>query len=304
MEMHQIRYFVAVAEELHFGRAAQRENVSQPPLSHQIKKLEAEMGVLLFQRTKRVVKLSEAGLAFLPAARAILATSKAGRRAAQRAQRGEIGIVTVGFVHSASITYLPTLIGPFRQRFPDVQIQFQELTVSEQITALQNGVIDVGLVRPPILEAGFDSFTVMQEDFCIAVPNGHALAQQQEVTLQDIRNERYVFYPKHRSPAFHEQLMNMCATAGFTPEVGVEANTMYTAIGLVGTGAGIAIVPRSIAVIAIDSVVYLNLIDARERAELCMAYDESKLGATALSLIGFARETALEACPQGAGSPS
>lgn len=293
MEMHQIRYFVAVAEELHFGRAALRENVSQPPLSHQIKKLEAEMGVLLFQRTKRVVKLSEAGLAFLPAARAILAASEAGRRAAQRAQRGEIGVVTVGFVHSASITYLPTLIGPFRQRFPDVQIQFQELTVSEQITALQSGVIDVGLLRPPILEAGFNSFTVMQEDFCIAVPHDHALAQRHEVTLQDIRHERYVFYPKHRSPAFHEQLMSMCATAGFTPDVGVEANTMYTAIGLVGTGAGIAIVPRSIAVISIDSVVYLRLIDTRERAELCMAYDESKLSATAHSLIGFAREMAI-----------
>lgn len=289
MEMHQIRYFVAVAEELHFGRAANRENVSQPPLSLQIKKLEEELGVALFERTKRRVSITEAGLAFLPQARAVLAALVEGREAALKAFRGETGLVTVGFVHSASVSCIPSLIGPFRRAFPGIEIEFREMAVSEQIDALMSGTIDLGIVRPPVREPAISSFTLVRENFCIAVPLGHRLAGRKSVDLAELDQESFVFYPRHRSPEFYRQLVNMCASAGFTPNVAVEANTMFTAVGLVGTGAGIAIVPQCIAVLGIPSVAYINLNTGSEKAELCIAYHDGRISRSAQSILNFAK---------------
>ncbi|WDR03941.1 LysR family transcriptional regulator [Devosia algicola] len=289
MEMHQIRYFIAVAEELHFSRAAQREHVSQPPLSLQIKKLEDELGVVLFERTKRHVKLSEAGAAFLPAARAILESAKVGRLAAERAHRGETGRTSIGFVHSASISYLPKLIGPFRQKFPQTGIEFHEMSVSEQIDALAIGAIDVGIVRPPVLDPTIVSFSVQREGFCVAVPIAHRLCGKTSVTMSDLRDENFVFYPRHRSPAFYNQLISLCASAGFSPQIAVEANTMYTAIGLVGTGVGIALLPQSISMIAAPTVRYIDLADTSFQSELCLAYRPDNPSRAAKALVDFAR---------------
>lgn len=289
MEMHQLRYFVAVAEELHFGRAAKRENVSQPPLSLQIKKLESELGVVLFERTKRSVKLTEAGYAFLPTARSILTATLEGKRAAQKAHRGESGTITIGFVHSASISYLPTLIGPFRRQFPDIRIEFKEMTVSDQMKALNAGVIDVGILRAPTPDERVESFIVQREDFCVAVNITHRLAQKHSLTVADLKEEGFVFYPEHRSPAFFHQLINLCAQAGFVPRVNVEANTMYTAVGLVGTDAGIAILPNSISVVQAPLVKYLPLKTPGAYAELYLSYRSDNHSKASQTLIDFAK---------------
>ncbi|WDR07275.1 LysR substrate-binding domain-containing protein [Devosia rhodophyticola] len=289
MEMRQIRYFVAVAEELNFGRAARRENISQPPLSIQIKNLETELGLVLFERTKRSVKLTEAGSVFLTAARAILATAAAGTDAAQRAHRGETGEITIGFVHSASVNYLSSLVGAFRRDYPDISFKFHEATVSEQIEALDRGAIDVGIIRPPVERDDIEAFTVVREGFYIAVPRSHRLFGQNSVKLEALRNDRFVFYPPERSPAFHRQLIGMCTAAGFLPDIAVQANTMYTAIGLAGAGAGVAIIPESLTVVAVPSVGYLKIEAVTEFAELCLAFRKGNQSRATQSLLDFAR---------------
>ena len=289
MEMHQLRYFVAVAEELHFGRAARRENVSQPPLSLQIKKLEEELDVMLFERTKRRVAITPAGQAFLPEAKSILAATAHARLVTQKAHRGEIGQVQIGFVHSASLGYLPALIGPFRQAFPEIEIRLHEMTVSEQMSALGKGRIDVGIVRSLLEDPGLVSFDVVSEPFCAVVPAGHWAAEQSSVELSGLAEEEFVFYPKHRSPAFYQQLMTMCSSQGFLPKTVVEANTMYTAIGLAGTGAGVAIVPQSVSCIAIPSVRYIPLTGVAEKATLTLVHDRTRVSQSSRKLIDFAK---------------
>ncbi|SIN76444.1 transcriptional regulator, LysR family [Vannielia litorea] len=292
MEMHQLRYFVAVAEELHFGRAAQRENVSQPPLSLQIKKLEEELGVLLLERTKRRVRLTEAGAAFLPEARSILATAKNAKHMALQAHRGEIGQVRLGFVHSASLGYLPQLVEPFRKAFPLVKICLEEMTVTEQVEALHDGSIDIGIVRPLVEMPEWESFQVVREGFTLVVPVTHAMAGQDSVDLRSLRDENFVFTPEHRSPAFYSQLMRIFAKSGFVPKVVVEANTVYTTIGLVGTGAGLGILPESVSCVQIPSVRFVPIRNTSETAELQMVYQPDRLTNSARKMVDFAKALA------------
>ena len=292
MELHQLRYFVAVAEELHFGRAAKRENVSQPPLSLQIKKLEVELGVILFHRTKRRVALSDAGHALLPNARRILADLTVASDIARKAHRGDVGTVAIGFVHSAAFDYLPRLLGPFRLAFPSVQLSLREMTVSEQMAELARGKIDLGIVRPPVLDNSMKSFVVVSEPFSVVVPATHGLADRREIELREVSDEDFVFYPRHRSPAFHQQLLAMCAEADFVPRTVVEANTMHTAIGLVGTGAGIAIVPNSVRCIRQPSVRFLDVVGCSHKAQLAIVFPHREVSASVVQLLKHATRLA------------
>lgn len=289
MEMHQLRYFVAVAEELHFGRAAERENISQPPLSFQIKKLEGELKVQLFKRTKRSVSLTEAGALLLPQARTILADVQHAKDIASLAHRGEIGNVRIGFVHSASLGYLPKLLEPFRAENPKVEIHLDEMTVTEQLLALKKRQIDIGILRPPIPDPELISFNVVQEKFMLVVPKSHHLADLKSVDIRNLAGENFVFYPEHRSPAFFAQLTKMCRDAGFTPNVSVQANTMYTAIGLAGSGAGIGLIPESVACVNLPSVSFVRITGTKTVARLDMVYSESALSIAANQMVKFAR---------------
>ena len=294
MKLQQLRYFVAVAEELHFGRAAQRENVSQPPLSYQIKKLEQELDLELFHRTKRRVTLSEAGKALLPNARNILKDLNIAAETAKQAHRGEFGKLTIGFVHSAAFEYLPTLIGPFRRAYPEVELTLKEMTVSEQNSALTQKTIDIGIIRPPVMVKGITGFKVVSEPFVLAVPIGHPLSRQESVNLVDLSDEDFVFSPRHPSPAFHQQRLTMCSEAGFMPRIVVVSNTNHTAIGLVGTGAGIAIVPNCVRCIRLPSVKFVDLMGTNHKAELTMVYSKHDLSATGKKLIEYASSQILK----------
>lgn len=289
MELHQIRYFIAVAEELHFGRAAARENVSQPPLSFQIKKLEQELGVDLFHRTKRRVELSAAGTAFLPEARRVLADLVTAAETAKKAHRGESGALTIGFVHSAAFDYLPRLIGPFRRKYPEIELGLLELTVSEQVRELTEGKIDIGIVRPPVREKGLASYKMVHEPFSVAVPVLHPLSAQHATSLQSLAEEDFVFYPEHRSPAFHHQLLTMCSEAGFMPRIAVVANTIHTAVGMVGTGAGVALVPNCVRCIQLPSVRFLDLTGTKHMAELTLVHADQTLPPACRKLVDYAR---------------
>lgn len=246
VEIRHLRYFVAVAEELHFGRAAARLNMAQPPLSQQIRRLEELLGVPLFHRTKRRVELTDAGRAFLGAARETLRQAANAVDRAQRAHRGEIGHLALGFVASAAVAGLPELVRRFRARFPDVGLTLVEQTTAQQVEALLAGRIRAGLVRPPVAIRELELRLVAREPMVVALPSGHPLAQSGDVPLAALADQPFVLFPREQGPGLHDLIVAACAANGFSPAVVQEATQMQTIVGLVAAGMGLALVPGSL----------------------------------------------------------
>jgi DNA-binding transcriptional LysR family regulator len=246
MELRHLHYFITVAEELHFSRAAERLHISQPPLSQQIQNLEDELGVKLFERTKRQVHLTEAGKVFLERCYLVLAQLEQAIAATQRIGRGEVGQLAIGFVVSAMYTVLPEILRGFREKFPAVELQLHELTTAQQIQALYDKQVDVGIVRSAISEPGLSVECFLPESLVLALPETHPLSAQTQVSLSTLADELFILFPAKMGPVFYEQIINICQQAGFRPKVSQEAVQMETIIGLVAAGMGIAIVPTSL----------------------------------------------------------
>jgi DNA-binding transcriptional LysR family regulator len=259
MELRHLRYFVAVAEELHFGRAAQRLNIAQPPLSRQIRDLERELEVPLFERVARGVQLTAGGRAFLPQARLTLALAERAKRAAQRAAQGEVGRLRVGFVDAAtSSDVLPDVLGFFRMHLPQIGVSLFEMDSAQQEDALREGRIDVGIMQRPPADA--DRWLVVEEVFrdtlVAAVPQSHRLASRSRITVEDLRAEAIVLLFRSADPELWDSIIARCRDAGFSPRVIQEAGAWHTLAGVVSAGVGIAFVPQSIASIKRPRVVY------------------------------------------------
>ncbi len=268
MELRQLRYFVAVAEELHFRRAAERLHISQPPLSQQIRSLEDELGFALLARTRRRVQLTPAGEAFLRDARAILAELEGAVAAAQRIDAGQTGRLRIGFVGSALLSIVPGTVERFRSSRPGVAIELRERSTVDQLRAVAAGVIDVGLVRPPIEdEAGLRAETVLRERTVAALPVGHPLAALQRVPMRRLAAEPLVLFPRAQAPGFHDLLIEALAGAGGGPRVIQYAPEMLTIIGLVAAGTGVSLVPASVSRLSLDGVAYRPVTGA-PRSEL------------------------------------
>lgn len=267
-----MRYFVAVAEELHFGRAAQRLLMAQPPLSQQIQSLEEELGVQLFLRTKRRVQLTEAGKAFLPAARLMLQQAEQAVQVAQRASRGETGSLAVGFVGSACFALLPPLLRRFREHYPDVHLTLRELTTTQQVQELQQHRLHVGLLRPPISDPALHVETIYREALIVALPVDHPLASFSQVPLRMLASEPFIFFPPTLGPGFYHQIISLCLEAGFTPHVVQEAVQMQTIVSLVASGMGIALVPASLLNLQRVGVAYRPLQEATPIFETAIAW--------------------------------
>jgi DNA-binding transcriptional LysR family regulator len=268
MELRQLRYFVAVAEELHFRRAAERLHISQPPLSQQIRSLEDELGFALLVRTRRRVQLTPAGEAFLRDARAILAELEGAVAAAQRIDAGQTGRLRIGFVGSALLSIVPGTVERFRSSRPGVAIELRERSTVDQLRAVAAGVIDVGLVRPPIEdEAGLRAETVLRERTVAALPVGHPLAALQRVPMRRLAAEPLVLFPRAQAPGFHDLLIEALAGAGGGPRVIQYAPEMLTIIGLVAAGTGVSLVPASVSRLSLDGVAYRPVTGA-PRSEL------------------------------------
>lgn len=245
MELRHLRYFVAVAEELHFGRAAVRLHVAQPSLSRQIQVLERELGASLFVRRNRRIELTTAGRVFLEGARQTLEAADIAARDTQRAARGEIGRLAIGFVGSAAYVVLPSLLRAFRMRYPDVALSLHAMTTQEQVTAFQNRSIQIGILRPPVGERMLALQTVAHESLVVALPESHPLAQSERVLLAALANEPLILYPRADGPGVHDAIVSQCLQAGFTPRIVQEAAEMTTIAGLVAGGIGIALVLAS-----------------------------------------------------------
>ncbi len=275
MELRHLRYFVAAAEELNFSRAARRVHISQPPLSRQIALLEREMGVRLFERGKHGVQLTRAGAVFLEDARGVLAGAGAAVSSAQRAARGEIGRLSVGFIASASYALLPHVLREFRLRYPDVKLVLRTLDITQQIDALQANRIDVGIVRMPISDSTLETALLMRERFVVALQRNHELARHGTLSLKSLANERFITSPRGDEVGFYNQgslILSMCQRVGFIPNVVQEVRPTQTMIGLVSAGIGIAIVPTSAQSIRIKGVVYRPLSDRHAITEFALAW--------------------------------
>ncbi|HEY9645559.1 MAG TPA: LysR family transcriptional regulator [Chroococcidiopsis sp.] len=272
IELRHLRYFIAVAEELHFGRAAEQLHMAQPPLSQQIRQLEAELGFTLFHRTKRSVKLTEAGEVFLKDCRQIFWQLEQAIESGRQASRGEIGQLVIGFVSSAAYNVLPRIIQGFRSAVPEVKPELHELTTDQQMQWLRDHRLDVGLVRLPIDETGLDVLTIWREPLVVALPENHALAQDATVSLRSLSNESFIVFPRPLAPGLYDQIIGLCQQAQFSPRVVQEAIQMQTIVSLVAAELGIAIVPVSLQNLQRTGVVYRPLQEPTPEAAIAVVW--------------------------------
>ncbi|MHA6163138.1 LysR family transcriptional regulator [Pseudomonas sichuanensis] len=264
MELRHLRYFIAVAEELHFGRAAQQLGISQPPLSQQIQALEQELGARLFERTNRRVELSEAGRLFLDEARQVLAQVEKAADVARRAQLGELGELKIGFTSSAPFTSkLPKALHAFRQQFPAVHLNLKEMSSRDVAEAVLDESIEVGLMRPMPLPQGLEVNELLREPLVAVINASHPLAagSEQGLHMQALADQPFVFFPRSYGSGLHAQLLSLARQAGFSPHFAQEAGEAMTIIGLVSAGLGVSVLPASFQRMRIDGVVYRTLLD-------------------------------------------
>ena len=275
MELRHLRYFVAVAEELHLGRAAERLRIAQPPLSRQIRDLEREVGTPLFERVPRGVELTPAGRAFLPEARLTLAQAERAQRSARRAAQGETGRLRVGFVETAAdAAVLPDVLGFFRMHLPDVGVSLFEMDALQQAEALRTERIDLGILHSLPADAAqwLRVEPVYDDPIVAAVPQTHALAGRARLTLKELAAESFVLFPRPAAPVLYDALIARCRAAGFSPRVVQEAAGWHTLAGLVAAGVGVAFVPESLAELRRPGVVYAPLRGLRVELRMVAAW--------------------------------
>jgi DNA-binding transcriptional LysR family regulator len=270
MELRQLRYFVAVAEELHFGRAAARLHMSQPPLSAQVRALEHEIGVQLLERSTRRTALTPAGELFYRRAREILSAADSAEEEAREADAGRRGRLRIGFVGSANFTVLPLAIRSFRQHRPKVEVWLDALTSNEQVAALHAGTLDVGLIRLPALGTGLHLETILNEAMVAVVPDNHILATRASIRVEDLIGEPLVLFPFQPMSGFVSQILELFASLEATPNIVQQAIHHDTILGLVAADLGLSILPASETHGGAPGVRFVPL-DPSPRSELAIA---------------------------------
>jgi DNA-binding transcriptional LysR family regulator len=258
--------FIAVAEELHFGRAAERLHMTQPPLSRQIQQLEGELGVQLIDRTTRSVTLTPAGVAFLPDARRILQLAEGAAMTVKRVPAGDLGTVVVGFTAASAHVVLPLLLEEAREKLPDVKLELREMVTSVQLEGLLNGELDLGMARPPVKRPGLVSRPLLHEQLIAALPMGHPLADLgRQLTLNDLDGEDVIMYSPVQARYFNQLLISTFTIAGATPRYVQYVTQVHTMLVLVRSQIGIALVPASAATLHPEGVVFRSIGAFRER---------------------------------------
>jgi len=259
VELRQLRYFVAIAEEGSFSRAAIRLHVSQPPLSTQIRSLEEELGAPLLARSNRGVSLTASGQIFYEEVRAILARLESARTRMLQAHRGDVGTLSVGFVSIADYGVLPPALKSFRLQFPLVEVQLHELTTDAQIRELRAARLDLGFGLAPVAEPDLRFATILREALVLAAPADHPAAGSDTVDLRSLSKESFIVPPRDIAPGLYDLTISRCRSAGFAPRIVQNARQMQTVIGLVSCGMGLALVPASVRNLKRTGVRYLRL---------------------------------------------
>lgn len=264
MELRHLKYFVAVAEELHFGKAAARLKMAQPPLSQQIRQLEEEIGVPLFHRTKRKVELTKEGEVFLEKVYQIFRDLVDAIETVKMVNRGEMGTIAIGFIASAAYDILPAILQHYRKSYPHVHIHLQQLTTAEQVKALDDGHIDVGILCYPDkrenIYLGIDLEVVREERMVIALPKEHPLAgATSSIDLVELANDPFIITGRKANQSHYDIVMHCCYQAGFSPKVIQETQELHTVISLVSSGMGVALVPASFKQLFKKNVTYREI---------------------------------------------
>lgn len=291
LELRHLRYFIALAEELNYGRAAQKLRIAQPGLSQQIRRLEEIVGAVLVDRTQRAVRLTTAGELFLAGAERTLRQAEQAVLAAQRAERGELGRLTVGYVASAAyVGVLTTMVSRFRETHPDVELVISEMEMRAQLAAIDEGRLDICYIRPPVaIPVGITTLSLMQEEILLAIPASHPLAAAAAVPLAAFADE--VFITPHHPPdvSFHHHTLTACRHAGFFPRTGPQGREFMTVATMVAVGLGVALVPQSLRCIEMPGVRYKPVRDLGVTAELAIAYRRTEPSTAARAFIRHAR---------------
>lgn len=250
MEFRHLRYFLVLADELHFGRAARRLSISQPPLSLNIQQLEASVGARLFERDSKGVRLTAAGRAFREAATALLAQAEEARLLARQIEAGAVGRLRVGFVGSMLYRGLPQKLQQFEADQPGIQIALTELNSQEQIEALLHGQLDVGFIHTSRVPDELAARLIHSEPFVCCMPAGHRLATRRNtgrtVALTELRGEPFVLFSRKASPDYYARIVDMCAAEGFYPQIRHEVRHWLSVVSLVSQGMGVAVVPAAL----------------------------------------------------------
>lgn len=284
MELRHLRYFLAVAEELHFGRAAARLHVAQPPLSRQIQQLEKELGVELFRRTKKSVQLTDAGRIFQKEAANVLETLERGISKVKRASRGEAGWLTIGSIGAAYYDVLPPVLRKLRQNYPEVKLILQPLVMSEENQLLLEKRIDVSFSRFAKPEKNLVFEIISKEELVVALPPDHRLARRKVLSIHDLKDESFILFP-HLPSDYAEYTLQVFANEGFSPKITQTVKEMYIALGLVAAGIGITLIPSSFKGTQQKEIVYLNLKKPAPAMELIMGYRENETSPVILRFI-------------------
>lgn len=259
IELTHLHYFVVLAEELHFGRAAQRLNLSQPPLTQQIQRLESRVGYPLLRRTSRRTELTEAGRAFQAAARGVLSEMAAALETTRRVARGESGQITLATPPSLMLKALPRILLEVRRKVPGVRIRLKEMATSRVFEALASGGADLGLARGHAVPSSVEAVVSWAEPAVAILPRRHPLAAAKRFSLAALSGEPFVFFPREVGPALHEELLNCCRAAGFEPRIVQEATQWSSVLSLVGAGVGVSIGPASVENLLKGAVVVRSL---------------------------------------------
>ncbi len=290
MELRQLRYFVAVAEELHFGRAAERVHVVQPALSQQIKKLERELGVVLLARTRRRVSMTEPGRAFLKEARRVLSHAAAAVEAARRAAAGETGRLRLGYVDWAIYLQLPETLRAYRERYPEVDLQIAEMGREAQQEAFSRGELDVGLFAYREGEGDFSYERVVSDPLMVVLPDTHRATNQARVRLETLADDPWVLFPRAFGSRYLEVVVAACAAAGFEPRVAQEAGEMNALAALVGAGFGVTLLPSSVALRPMANTAVRPLAGVAPELPQDVVWRTHELSPTAAAFVALVRE--------------
>lgn len=287
--LKQLQYFVAVAEELHFGRAAARLRISQPPLSQQIKRLENDLDVHLFHRTNRTVRLTEAGEFLLREIRPILTSLENVITRTRCISSGQAGYLSIAFVISATYTILPLIIRAFMERYPDITLELQEMRIEDQLDALLSDKIHLGIIRLPVRNSSIRTEILHKESLVLALPADHPLATKKRISLKELAPIPFVMAPRH-SGGFYDFITRLCRDAGFEPIVRKEATDMQAVIGLVSVGLGVTLVPEINKQSPVKNVVYRHLRE-NPSTELAIACRRDNLSPAVQAFFDIARQT-------------
>lgn len=276
MELRQLKYFIAVAEELHFGRAAESLHLSQPALSKQIQALEDSLKIQLLERTKHYCRLTIAGKKFLETAHRILQEMEEGIQITRQVAEGQMGRVRIGFTEATLYSLAPTIFKTYREDYPQVDLILTSGGTEANVEALRTHRIDAGFVYLPIREPSLSVYPLYEETYIAALPSSHRLAKQKQISLPSLANEPLIFYPRSLAPVLYSYFIQCCEQAGFLPKIVQEAEPSQTSLGLASAGVGITFVLSALQNLTVKGVVYRPLIGNFLTLKLALAWRGSE----------------------------